>query len=91
MIPKELYNRRRRHDNTPPLIVLTITNYIVTTLLFTMVSPTGWFFSIALAGLILHNVYVIRRNRDEWTRNNIIVYAVGWVGIIGLFIITRYM
>ena len=91
MIPEELYKRRRRHDNTPPLVVLIITNYIVATLLFTTVTPTSWFFSVVLAGLILHNIYIIRRNRDDWNRNNLIAYAVGWVGIVALFFITRYM
>ena len=85
MIPKELYNRRRRHDNTPQSLVLIITNYIVCTILFTTVSSTGWFFSIVLACLILYNVHIIRRNRDEITRINIIAYAVGWAGIVLLY------
>jgi hypothetical protein len=89
MIPEELYKRRRRHDNTPAYILLIITNYIVTSLLFASVSPTSWFFSIVMAGLILYNVYTIRRNRDELTRINIIAYFVGWLGIVLLFFVTR--
>jgi hypothetical protein len=89
MIPEELYKRRRRHDNTPASMVLIITNYIVTSILFTSVSATSWFFAIVMAGLILYNVYTIRRNREEYTRINIIAYIVGWAGIILLYFVTR--
>lgn len=89
MIPEELYKRRRRHDNTPATMVLIITNYIVATILFTSVNATSWFFAVALAGLIMYNIYTIRRNRDEITRTNIIAYAVGWAGIVLLFFVTR--
>jgi hypothetical protein len=89
MIPEELYKRRRRHDNTPASMVLIITNYIVTAILFTSVSATSWFFAIVMAGLILYNVYTIRRNREEYTRINIIAYIVGWAGIILLYFVTR--
>lgn len=91
MIPEELYKRRRRHDNTPQYLVLIMTNYIVATILFTTISVTSWFFSVVMAGLILYNVHIIRRNRDEITRMNIIAYAVGWAGIGLLFYITRSM
>ncbi len=89
MIPEEIYKRRRRHDNTPPTILLIITNYIVATILFTSVNATSWFFAIAMSGLIMYNVYTIRRNRDEITRINIITYTVGWAGIVLLFFVTR--
>jgi hypothetical protein len=89
MIPEELYKRRRRHDNTPATMVLIITNYIVATILFTSVSATSWFFAVVMAGLIMYNIYTIRRNRDEITRTNIIAYTVGWAGIVLLFFVTR--
>ncbi len=89
MIPEELYKRRRRHDNTPATMVLIITNYIVATILFTSVSATSWFFAVVMAGLIMYNIYTIRRNRDEITRINIIAYTIGWAGIVLLYFVTR--
>ncbi|MFD0750457.1 hypothetical protein ACFQZS_09910 [Mucilaginibacter calamicampi] len=89
MIPEEIYKRRRRHNNTPESILLIIANYVVTSVLFTSVSATSWFFAVVMAGLIWYNVYIIRRNREEYTRVNIIVYIVAWVGIVGLFFLTR--
>ena len=89
MIPEELYKRRRRHDNTPAYLLLIITNYLVTTILFTSVSATSWFFAVVMAGLIMYNIYTIRRNRDEIIRINIIAYAIGWAGIVLLFFVTR--
>lgn len=89
MIPEELYKRRRRHDNTPASMVLIITNYIVTTILFTSINATSWFFYVVLAGLALYNYYTIRRNREEYNRITIIAYIAGWAGIILLYFVTR--
>ncbi|PJJ80404.1 hypothetical protein [Mucilaginibacter auburnensis] len=91
MIPEELYKRRRRHDNTPASMVLIITNYIVTTILFTSINATSWFFYVVLAGLAVYNYFTIRRNLEEYTRVNIIAYIVGWAGIVLLFFLTRKM
>ncbi len=91
MIPEELYKRRRRHDNTPPSILLIITNYIVTTILFTSINFTSWFFYVVLAGLALYNYYTIRRNLEEYTRVNTIIYIASWAGVLGLFFLTRKM
>jgi len=89
MIPEELYKRRRRHDNTPVVMVLIMTNYIVATLLFTTISTANWFFYVVLAGLAWYNYYTIRRNRDEIIRINIIAYTIGWAGIVLLYFVTR--
>ncbi len=89
MIPKELYNRRRQHNNTPQSILLIVTNYIVAAILFMVASPTGWFFSVVLAGLIFYNIHTIRRNREEYNRINVIAYIVSWVGIILMFVVMR--
>ena len=42
-----------------------------------------------MAGLILYNINIIRRNREEYTRINIIAYIVGWAGIVLLFFVTH--
>lgn len=89
MIPKEIFNPRRGHRNTPPTLLLIITNYIVTSVLFTTTTTANWFFYAVLAGLAWYNVYTIRRNRDEITRVNVIVYFTSFVGIIALYFVMR--
>ena len=91
MIPKQIFNPRRGHRNMPPMLSLTITNYIVAILLFTTINATSWFFYVVLACLAWYNFYTIRRNRDEIIRINIIAYAIGWAGIVLLFFVTRNM
>ncbi len=91
MIPEELYKRRRRHDNTPASMVLIITNYIVTAILFSSINATSWFFYVVLAGLAVYNYFTIRRNHEEYTRVNTIIYIASWAGILGLFFLTRKM
>lgn len=89
MIPKGIFNPRRGHRNTPPTLLLIITNYIVTSVLFTSTTTVNWFFCVVLAGLAWYNVYTIRRNRDEITRVNIIIYITSFTGIVALYVITR--
>lgn len=89
MIPKGIFNPRRGHRNTPPTLLLIISNYIVTSVLFTVTTTVNWFFCAVLIGLAWYNVYTIRRNRDEITRVNIIIYFISFAGIIGLYIVAR--
>jgi len=91
MIPKQIFNPRRGHRNSPPTLLLIITNYIVSALLFTTISPTNWFFYVVLVCLGWYNYYTIRRNQDEIIRINIIAYTIGWAGIVFLFFVTRNM
>jgi len=91
MIPEELYKRRRRHNNTPASILLIITNYIVASILFPSISAKSWFFYVVLAGLAAYNYFTIRRNHEEYTRLNIIIYIVSWASLLGLFFLTRKM
>jgi hypothetical protein len=89
MIPEEVYKRRRRHNNTAPSILLIITNYIVVSVLFTSTSKINWFFCVVIAFLALYNVYTIRRNREEYTKINIIAYLISLAGMVLLYFVTH--
>jgi len=91
MIPEELYKRRRAHNNTPTSVMLILTNCIVLAVLLSMFSLCNTinnFFWVALAVLALYNAYDIRRNREEYQRLNIIIYA---VSIILMAFLLYYM
>lgn len=88
MLPDNLYKRRRQHNNTPPTILLVLTNAIVFVLMiqaFTTCDGVNNFFWAALAVLALYNVYTIRRNTEEYTRVNIIVYTLSIAVMILVF------
>jgi amino acid transporter len=77
MLPEGLYKRRKSHNNTPPTVLLVLTNCIVLALLiqaFTGCTSINNFFWVAIAALALYNVYTIRRNPDEYNMKNVIVY-----------------
>ena len=75
MIPDEIFKRRPRHNNTPPSVLLIITNFIVTAAalsLFSNKDHVNWFFWVIEAGLALYNFFTIRRNREEFESKSIV-------------------
>jgi hypothetical protein len=91
MIPKEVFNRRRNHNNTPESVLLNLANFIVISLSLTLYSgkPLNWFFWVIVGVLGIYNFYTIRRNREEYNKINIIVYVVCLVVLIGMFFLFR--
>ena len=92
MLPKEVFNRRRTHNNTPESVMLIFVNYIVMAVAvqaFALCDKIGWFFWAVVAVLALYNVYTIRRNAEEYNKMHIIAYAISIAGIIGLFLFFR--
>ncbi len=78
MIPEELFKRRRNHNNTPESVLLIIANFIVvfgSMALFTNKQHINSFFWVAIGLLGLYNFFTIRRNREEFTKPNIIAYV----------------
>jgi hypothetical protein len=78
MLPENLYKRRRGHNNTPPSVLLILTNCIVLAVLIQMFTgcSTNNFLWVSLGVLALYNVYTIRRNREEYNKLNVIVYVI---------------
>ena len=88
MLPEGIYKRRKNHNNTPPTVLLVITNCIVLAVLiqlFTGCNAINNFFWGALAILALYNVYTIRRNPDEYNWINAVLYIVSILLMIVLF------
>ncbi|MBD1365711.1 hypothetical protein IDJ77_17985 [Mucilaginibacter sp. ZT4R22] len=88
MLPENLYKRRRAHDNTPPQLLLIVTNCIVLAVLISLFSTCDKinnFFWAAIALLALYNAYNIRRNREVYNRLNTIVYIISIVGMAVVF------
>jgi hypothetical protein len=91
MLPENLYKRRTNHNNTPPSVLLILTNCIVLAVLiqmFTSCDKINNFFWAIIALLALYNVYTIRRNREEYNKLNIIIYA---ASIIGMGLVFYYI
>lgn len=89
MIPEEIYKRRKSHNNTPPSVLLILTNCIIVAIMvqaFSSCDGFSNFFWYVLAVLAFYNVYTVRRNREEYNRLNIIVYTVSIIGMIALFV-----
>ncbi|OOQ58567.1 hypothetical protein [Mucilaginibacter pedocola] len=88
MIPENLYKRRRQHDNTPPQLLLIVTNCIVLAVLISLFSTCDKINNIfwaALAILALYNAYTIRINRELYNRLHVIVYVVSIIGMALVF------
>ncbi|MEO7211905.1 hypothetical protein [Mucilaginibacter sp.] len=88
MLPENLYKRRRGHDNTPPQLLLIVTNCVVLAVLislFLTCDKINNFFWAAIALLALYNAYNIRRNRDVYNRLNTIVYIISIIGMVLVF------
>ena len=89
MLSEDIFKRRRNHNNTPKSVLLIIANYMVCCVLFTIVSKLNWFFWLVLILLAIYNYFTIRRYRDEYTRVNIIAYAVSLIGLVLMYFVTR--
>ena len=89
MLSEDIFKRRRNHNNTPKSVLLIIANYMVFCVLFTIVSKLNWFFWLVLILLAIYNYFTIRRYRDEYTRVNIIAYAVSLIGLVLMYFVTR--
>ena len=92
MLPKEVFNRRRTHNNTPESVMLIFVNYIVMAVAvqaFALCDKIGWFFWAIVAGLALYNFFSIRRNYEQYNKPAIIAYAISIASIIGLFLFFR--
>jgi hypothetical protein len=92
MIPEEIFKRRRNHNNTPESVLLIIANCIVFSAaigLFTDQRHVSWVFWVVLGVLALYNFYSIRRNREEYTRTNIIAYVISLVVLCLMFFLLK--
>lgn len=93
MIPEEIFKRRRNHNNTPESVLLIITNYIVFSLALALCSNKGhihWFFWVITAFLAWYNVYVIRRNPDEYgNKATRIAYAISLAALVAVFFLFK--
>src|ERR1700742_5178362 len=89
MLPEELYKSRRNHNNTPKSTLLIFTNYIVVLVsssLCTSCDSINWFFWVILAGLLVYNVFTLRRFHEEYNKPTIIAYIISLIVLVGLFI-----
>ncbi|MGI4749147.1 MAG: hypothetical protein ACRYFB_00815 [Janthinobacterium lividum] len=90
MIPEEIY--KRKHFGTPQSVSLIITNYIVVIIavqVFAMVTPVNWYFWIVIGLLAIYNLYQVRKNREDFDRKNLIVYAISLVLLLVVFFLFR--
>lgn len=90
MLPEELY--KRKHFGTPETLILIVVNYVVLAVgveLFAMCDKINWFFWVVIGVLAFYNYYTIRRNREEYGRNNIIGYAASLLGLVLMFVLFR--
>ncbi|HEY9535619.1 MAG TPA: hypothetical protein VIQ77_13840 [Mucilaginibacter sp.] len=86
---RELFTRRRRHNNTPKYVLLIIANYVVFCTLITLDSKLNWFFFLTIGLLAVYNYFNIRRNIEEYNRPIVIAYIISLLGIILLFFLAR--
>jgi len=85
-----LFNRRRKHNNTPKSVLLIFSNFVVvlvSSTLFTSCNHINSFFWVIVAGLGVYNYFTIRRFRDEYDKITVISYVISMVVLIGLFLI----
>jgi hypothetical protein len=87
MASGEIFNRRRRHNNTPKYALLIIANFVTCCALFTVDSKLNWFFFITIGGLAVYNYFTIRRHIHEFTKPVVIAYAVSILVHLLLFFI----
>lgn len=90
MLPEELY--KRKHFGTPESLILIVVNYVVIAFaieLFAMCTKINWMFWVSIVLLSLYNVYTIRRNREEYGKNNIIGYIASLAGLVLMFVLFR--
>jgi hypothetical protein len=86
---RELFTRRRRHNNTPKYVLLIIANFVVFCALITLDSKLNWFFFLTIALLTVYNYFNIRRNIEEYTKPIVISYIVSLIVLIILFFLAH--
>jgi hypothetical protein len=89
MAQGDIFNRRRRHSNTPKYALLIITNFAVCGALFTLTTKINWFFILSLVLLAVYNYYTIRRNIEEYTKPIIIANLITFIAIVLLYFVAR--
>jgi hypothetical protein len=89
MGPGDVFNPRRRHNNTPRPVMLIIANYVVCCVLFSLDSKINWFFAVSIILLGAYNYFNIRRNHEEYNKANTIAYIISLLGIVLLYFVTR--
>lgn len=90
IIPEDIY--KRRHFGTPQSVSLIVTNYIVVIIavqIFAMANPINWIFWVVIGLLAAYNFFQIRKNREDFDRKNLIVYAVSVVLLLVVFFLLR--
>lgn len=87
---RDLFTRKRRHNNTPKYVLLIIANYVVCCALFTLDLKLNWFFFLTIILLGVYNYFNIRRNIEEYTRPIVIAYGVSLLGLILFFVLAHY-
>ncbi len=94
MIPEEIFKPRRRHNNTPAVTMLIITNFIVTCVgltIFGHKNHVNWFFWVVLGSLALYNFFTIRRNREDFIQPIVIAYSISLVVLTITFFVFKSM
>ena len=92
MLPKEVYKRRARHNNTPEAITLIIANFVVVfagVTLFADKTHVHWFFWVVLGFLGIYNIFTIRRNREDFNKITIIVYVASILVLVAAFFLLK--
>ena len=92
MIPEEIFKPRRRHNNTPAVTMLIITNFIVTCVgltFFAHKNHVNWFFWVVVGLLGLYNFFTIRRNREDFTQATIIAFSISLVVLVITFFVLK--
>ncbi len=93
ILPEEVFKRRQRHNNTPESTLLIIANFIVVAVdesLFVTHKHVAWFFWVVLAFLALYNFFTIRRHREEFTKVDVIAFAISIAVLIATFFLILY-
>jgi hypothetical protein len=92
MLPKELFNPKKRHASTPESVMVIFVNYIVMAVAvqaFALCDKINWFFWVIIAGLAAYNFFSIRRNYEQYNKPAIIAYTISLAGIIALLLFFR--
>jgi len=93
MIPEQVFKRRRNHNNTPEVILLIITNFIVTSLAITIFTGKDYinlFFWVIEAVLAYYNFYTIRRNREEFENKGVMIsYIISLALLVVVFFLFK--
>ncbi|HVW94749.1 MAG TPA: hypothetical protein VHA56_02105 [Mucilaginibacter sp.] len=87
LIPKEVFEPRRQHRQTPEAIKLIIVNFVVVSVgetLFFSPGHINWFFWVAIALLGLYNFFSLRRNLEVYSKTDKITFVVSMAVLVVL-------